>query len=232
MNLKFDAIMSRGGTVDREIWPLCRQVFKTPLIDQYGANEVGPIACQCPDCSAYHIHSEATLVEILDAGGAPALPGETGRVVLTSFYNFAMPFIRYEIGDFAIVAADAPACRIRLPRLSRIHGRFRNSFTRRDGRILFPHPRMSAFGEYLSYRQIQIVQTDYEQIEVRYVPEAVGAATDEAGLERWLSEELGADFRVPPCRGGPHTAFVFRQIRGFHLSGRARPARRRRKLNT
>ena len=121
-----------------------RKVFKARLIDQYSANEVGQIACQCPHCKDYHINSETVLVEILDQEGAPVAPGETGRVVLTSFYNYAMPFIRYEIGDNAQVAKSKPDCRITLPRLTRIMGRYRNNFTLRDGRIIFPHPPVKA----------------------------------------------------------------------------------------
>ena len=145
VKLHFDGIISRESTVDDEVWPLCRKVFKARLIDQYGANEIGQIACQCPHCEAYHINAEIVLVEVLDQEGAPVAPGETGRVVLTAFYNYAMPFIRYEIGDNAQIAPTKSDCAITLPRLTRIMGRYRNNFKLRDGRVIFPHPPMSGF---------------------------------------------------------------------------------------
>jgi len=51
-----------------------------------------------------------------------APPGETGRVIVTAFYNYAMPFIRYEVGDYAVVGPARAKCRIKLPTLSRVLG--------------------------------------------------------------------------------------------------------------
>jgi phenylacetate-CoA ligase len=196
VELRFEKIISRGWMVDQENWRLCRKVFHAQLVDQYGANEIGSVACQCPHCKAYHINAEIILVEVLDKQGLPVAPGETGRVILTSFYNYAMPFIRYEIGDVAQVAPTGPKCEIGLPRLSRIAGRYRNTFLLRDGRVIYPNPPMSRFREFLSYRQIQVVQTDYETLEVRYVPDEANKVVNEGELERWLQEELDPEFKV------------------------------------
>jgi hypothetical protein len=54
-----------------------------------------------------HVCAESFFVELLDEAGEPAPQGELGRVVLTSLHNFAMPLIRYDIGD---LAAFGPAC--------------------------------------------------------------------------------------------------------------------------
>lgn len=196
IKLKFDKIITRGWVVPDEAWDLCRGAFDAPLIDQYGANEIGQVACQCPHCTDYHINSEGVLMEVLDDKGEPVSRGETGRVVLTGFYNYAMPFIRYEIGDFAQRSEAHSPCQTTLPRLSRITGRYRNNFTLRDGRIIFPNPPMSGFGKFFSYRQIQVIQTDYDELEVRYVPRDQSRESDEAGLERWLRDELDPDFKV------------------------------------
>lgn len=196
VELQLERIISRGGVVDSELWPLCQKAFGGRLVDQYGANEIGQIACQCPYCDAYHVNSEAVLVEILDGGGEAVAPGQSGRVVLTPFYNYAMPFIRYEIGDYAEVAPASSKCKIALPQLNRITGRYRNNFTLGDGRIIFPNPPMSGFRKFFAYKQLQVVQTDYEKLEVRYVPADADGSTDEAGLERWLQKELDANFRV------------------------------------
>ncbi|MDH3580751.1 MAG: hypothetical protein OEM91_09030, partial [Hyphomicrobiales bacterium] len=156
LKLRFDRVITRGGIVTDEVRALCSEVFGGPLVDQYGADEIGQIACECPHCGAYHINSEAVLVEILDEEGAPVAPGKTGRVVLTNLYNYAMPLIRYEIGDFATVSPTASNCKIRLPSLTRIIGRYRNTFTLADGRILFPNVPMSGFRKFLPHSQIQI----------------------------------------------------------------------------
>jgi phenylacetate-CoA ligase len=87
---------------------LCRNVFGVGVVDLYSSSEVGIIALQCPESGLYHIQSENLLVEILDADGAPCAPGSIGRVVVTTLHGFAMPLLRYDLGDYAEVAPPLP----------------------------------------------------------------------------------------------------------------------------
>ena len=90
----------------------------------YSAAEAGYLALQCPQQEHYHIQSESALVEVLDEAGNPCRPGETGTMVVTPLHNFAMPLIRYAIGDIAEVGAPC-ACGRGLPVLARLLGRVR-----------------------------------------------------------------------------------------------------------
>ena len=216
LEIRFDRVITRGGIVTDEVRTLCKEVFGGPLVDQYGADEIGQIACECPHCGAYHINGEVVFVEILDKEGVPVEPGETGRVVLTNLYNYAMPLIRYEIGDLATLSPKNLKCKIRLPSLTRIIGRYRNTFTLADGRVLFPNVPMSGFRDFLGYSQIQIIQTEFDQLEVRYVPDGRGRVADQVGLETWLSEGLDPCFSVrvkevgeiPPSSDGKYEDFL------------------------
>lgn len=135
------------------------------------------------------------LVEILRDDGTPCAPGETGRVIVTSFYNYAMPFIRYEIGDYAVVGPLKVKCPVRLPTLARVFGRYRNTFTLKDGRIIYPYVTIGRFRDFVAFEQVQVVQTDYDEIEVRYVPLS-NAKPDEAGLQAYLREAIDQSFNV------------------------------------
>src|SRR6185295_14515719 len=95
------------------------------VVDVYSSEECGQIALQCPEHEQYHVQSESVLVEVLDDEGRPCAPGTIGRVVLTTLQNFAMPLIRYDIGDFAEPGPACP-CGRALPVLTRIVGRVRN----------------------------------------------------------------------------------------------------------
>lgn len=196
LKLQFEAVVTRGGVVTPEMRTLCEEAFGGPVIDQYGADEIGQIACQCPRCGKYHVSSEAVLLEVLDEEGNPVGPGETGRVVLTNLYNYAMPLIRYEIGDYATRAARSHRCRVRLPALSSIIGRYRNTFRLADGRVLFPNMAMGGFRPYLGFSQLQVVQTAFDAIEVRYVSDGSGRQPDRASLEAWVRESLDPCFTV------------------------------------
>ena len=195
-DLRFERIASTATAMSDEIRAACRDVFGAEPIDQYGAQEVGLIACECPSCRRYHVNGETVMVEIVNEDGMPCHPGDTGRVILTSLYNYAMPFIRYEIGDYATVGAAESDCPIRLPTLSRILGRYRNTFTLSDGRILYPYVAIGRFRDFISFDQVQVVQTDYDKIEVRYVPLDDGDEADERGLEIYLRDAIDSSFKV------------------------------------
>ena len=65
------------------------------------------------------------MIEILDESGHAFGPEEAGRVVVSDLHNFAMPLIRYEIGDYAAPGEACPYGR-GLPVLRRVLGRTRN----------------------------------------------------------------------------------------------------------
>jgi phenylacetate-coenzyme A ligase PaaK-like adenylate-forming protein len=195
VELRFEKIISNATAISDEIRDACEQVLGARPLDHYGAQEAGSLAAECPHCGQYHINAEAQLVEILREDGSACAPGETGRVIVTAFYNYAMPFIRYEVGDYAVAGPARVKCRIKLPTLSRILGRYRNTFTLTDGRIIYPYVAIGRFRDFISFEQVQVVQTDYDAIEVRYVP-IDDRPADQAGLEAYLREAIDPSFRV------------------------------------
>ena len=116
---KLRAIRTMGEVVGSKVRSLCQEAWGVPIIDMYTAQEAGYIALQCPDNEGnYHIQAENLYVEVVDDEGRPCQPGEIGRVLLTTLHNFAMPLIRYEIGDYAQVGEPC-ACGRGLPVLTR-----------------------------------------------------------------------------------------------------------------
>lgn len=196
IELKLARIIGVSNVLSDDTRTLCREVLGAPVIDQYGADEVGSIATECAECGLYHIASESVLVEIVDDAGRRCAPGETGRVIVTPLYSYATAFIRYELGDFATVGASDPRCPIRLPALRRIIGRYRNTFRLADGRIIYPLFSIARLRDFLPMVQFQVVQTSYGEIEVRYVPQPGAGPADTAGLEAYLRQELDPQFRV------------------------------------
>jgi phenylacetate-CoA ligase len=196
VDLRFERINSTSAVLSDDIRTICKDVLGANPIDQYGARETGLIACECPWCGHYHVNAETLLVEIIDSQGQPCPPGATGRVVLTSFYNYAMPLIRYEVGDFAIAGPARVKCPLKLPTLTRIMGRYRNSFTLRDGRTIYPYVPVAQLREFISFEQFQIVQLDYDLIEVRYVPLDASREVDLKGLQACLRERIDSSVEV------------------------------------
>ena len=96
--------------------------YKCPVYEEYSCVEVGVIASMCRD-SGMHIYNDNVVVEILDDNGKPVAPGERGEVTLTALNSYAMPFIRYRIGDISSILAGKCQCGCQMPLLGKIEGR-------------------------------------------------------------------------------------------------------------
>lgn len=132
---------------------------------------------------------------MLDEDGRPCRPGETGRVVLTTLHNFAMPLIRYEIGDYAEVGEPC-SCGRGLPVLKRIHGRRRNMIALPDGRRHWPSFPAEMWREVAPVEQFRLVQRTPEEIEACYVMARELTQEEKARLEAALASRFGYPFRI------------------------------------
>lgn len=77
------------------------QVFHTKVYMQYGHTEAAVFGYTYDESHKYRCSPLYGHVEVLDEKGNHVKEGETGEVVVTSWSNFAMPFIRYRTGDLA-----------------------------------------------------------------------------------------------------------------------------------
>jgi phenylacetate-CoA ligase len=111
-----------GEPADVETRELCRRAWNVPLTDVYASEEAGCLALQCPVHEHYHVQSETVLLEVLDERNRACAPGTVGRVVVTALHNYAMPLVRYDLGDLA-EAGNPCACGRGLPVLRRIVSR-------------------------------------------------------------------------------------------------------------
>jgi len=89
------------------------------IANEYGASELDLIAFQNKN-DEWQVNSETLFVEILDENDKPLPYGEEGRIVLTSLYNKAHPFIRYDIGDIGILSKKST---LKKPLLEKLVGR-------------------------------------------------------------------------------------------------------------
>jgi phenylacetate-CoA ligase len=130
------------------------------------------------------------LLEIVDADGRPVPPGSIGRVIVTPFYNLAMPLIRYELGDHGVLSATPCGCGRTLPVLERVLGRTRNVFRFVDGTSTWPVLLSRELQAFVPNRQFQVVQLTHTDIEFRYVPVADDQMNDLSALTAYLRTKL------------------------------------------
>jgi phenylacetate-CoA ligase len=174
-----------------------REAWDVPLTDLYSASETGYLALQCPRHEHYHVQSESVLLEVLDDAGRPCAPGQVGRVVATPLHNFAMPLVRYDIGDFAEVGEPCD-CGRGLPVLKRILGRVRNMLTTADGKRYWPVFGTRALMDAAPVLQHQFVQKAYDLVEARLVVGAPLTPAQEARFRERVQSQLppGVQLRI------------------------------------
>lgn len=177
-----------------EVREACRRVWGVPVTDAYSTEEVGHIAFQCPESENLHVQAETVLVEVLDDAGSACAPGEVGRVVVTPLHNFAMPLIRYAVGDLAEVGAPCP-CGRGLPVLRRIIGRIRSMVRLPSGGQLYAnfHGLLAGIGPVV---QFQIVRTGEEELEMRLVAKRELTAAERETLTARIRERFRYSFRI------------------------------------
>lgn len=187
---------SFGEQLPEDLPALCADVWGVPLADVYSCEEAGYLALQCPQVPQhYHAQAENVLLEVLDEGGVPCPPGASGQVVLTTLHNFAMPLIRYAIGDFAEVGPPC-SCGRGLPVLRRIHGRARNLVRLPDGSRHWPSFPAEDWLAIAPVRQFQLRQTTATRIEVDLVSARPLEAAQEQALQAMLRRRLGHAFDI------------------------------------
>ena len=177
---------------------LCAEAWGVPVADMYSTREAGYIALQCPDSEVYHVQAEVVLVEVLDPSGRPCRPGEAGSVVVTPLHNFAMPLIRYELGDVAEVGGPC-SCGRGLPVLTRILGRRQNMLVMPTGEERWPMLSSSdikVMTALAPVRQYQFIQRRPELIEMRLAVHQPLTAEETTALRDWVQQKFGYPFEV------------------------------------
>ncbi|MEM6669561.1 MAG: hypothetical protein AAF661_10125 [Pseudomonadota bacterium] len=213
---RLKAIIAYGETRTPELDAGIKEVFGVAPISLYTSEEVGHIAVECPQSGLYHVAEEVMRVDVVDTDGRDQKPGELGRVLTTPLYAYAMPLIKYEIGDETSLAENGASSRP-FTALSPIQGRIGNLFRHADGhgfrpsRFLFKEiaTRMGAVA-------IQIAQTGIDHVVVRYKP-GPAASDNQAEIAELVKKGFGAswtvDFvevdQIPTRANGKREDFVF-----------------------
>lgn len=142
------------------------EAFQCKVYDVYSSTEMPHISSQCGHHEGHHVSDENVILEI-QKDDETAVPGEEGKVLLTNLNNFAMPFIRYDIGDSGRKLADDCSCGRKLSLFNPI-GRNYEYFIHSDGTFTIFRDLQTVF-EDLPIEDFQIVQESCDEIAIRIV---------------------------------------------------------------
>ena len=192
--------------MDRE---LMEQAFGVPIINEYGASELGVIA-HSDESGLLVLNTETLYVEVVDDHGIPVTDGQEGRIVITGLYNKAHPMIRYEIGDIGVMGTTAEG----RPALTQLLGRTNDVARLPNGKVIpgltFYYVTKSIIEDGSDVREFTVEQLGPTHFKVVY---AAGSMLSEAmkekvieALNRYVGNNLMIDFE--------HVRFIQRSKSG------------------
>jgi phenylacetate-CoA ligase len=151
---------------------LLEKQFGIPIVNEYGASELDLIAFQNPS-GHWQVNSETLFVEILDENNQTVPNGTSGRIVITSLFNKAHPFIRYDIGDIGILDEKST---LKNPILKKLIGRTNDVAVLPSGKkspgLTFYYVTKSIIEDDGNVKEFIIKQTKIDQFEVEYVSDS------------------------------------------------------------
>lgn len=170
--------------------------FGVPVVNEYGASEVGLIAFENEE-NQWIVNSEDLFIEILDEQNQPVPLGTEGRVVITSFYNKAHPMIRYDIGDWGILSEEGSPKR---PILKKLIGRTNDIARLADGKVVpgltFYYVTKTIIEDNGNIKEFVIVQTGLDHFRIEYVSEQEFSAMQIHKILNAIQTYVGKNLKV------------------------------------
>jgi phenylacetate-CoA ligase len=173
---------SRGRTIDVKGFAQLTYAFTTrghvrgirlayggPLLQLYGASEVGVLFMEGTDLRLHHAPF-TTHVELLPCKVATPGAKNVALVVVTTLDRVAQPLVRFVVGDLVQVDPGGPRAFTSVPPLLTVEGRVQDSVLRPDGAIITCGAIDRALGG-CDVAVFQVNQREPGSVEVEVVPE-------------------------------------------------------------
>lgn len=173
------------------------KVFNAPYYDQFGCIEVDRTAWQCPEKVGYHMDVDSVITEFVDEDGCNVSAGETGEILHTSLFNYAMPFIRYSVGDMGRPSNEICPCGRTLPLMEIVEGRKDSFIVLPNGQLASPRMftvALSMSNQFANIEQFRIIQKKTDLLE--FVIKRRSNEIEDAVLKKELVADLRKLLRI------------------------------------
>ncbi len=130
---KVGVIKPFGGSMTPLMKQSIEKAFGCQVYDTYGCSEMGFIACDCSKHKGLHLFMDLYYIEVC-RNGKLVSPGEIGKLYITDLENYAMPWIRYDIGDVGRYFVEDHGCGRKSLRIQ-VEGRVEDTLCNSEGQI-------------------------------------------------------------------------------------------------
>jgi phenylacetate-CoA ligase len=188
------AIITSAETLLSYQREVIEDVFQCRVTDQYGSTEMTHFVHQC-EKGNYHINPEYGIIEVVDSGNKPVSSGQSGEIICTGFCNYAMPLLRYRLGDIVTITDAKCKCGLDFPMLKNIVGRNSDQILTPDGSIV-PILDILIFRNLKNIIEAQIIQESIDEIKVKLVAGDNFSNSDVLNLKKEFRNRLGDAMKV------------------------------------
>lgn len=171
MQVRFKTALSWGDKLFPHYRKAVKEAFGCEVFETYGSAEGLMMAAQ-NDLEQLYLMTPNVHLEITDEAGNPVPDGQMGHVVVTDLNAWAMPLIRYRIGDLAIKLpqSERPSrASLALPLLQKVVGRETDIVRTPAGRQLVVHAFTGIFEHHPEVSQFCVVQDELKGIRIQYI---------------------------------------------------------------
>jgi phenylacetate-CoA ligase len=188
-------VFGSGELLDAKSRKFINSVFKVDMLDVYGCAEAGNIAWECSEHAGYHTNIDLVVTEFIK-DNEHVTSGESGKIILTPLWNYAMPLIRYEIGDIGTPSNESCPCGRGLPLMNIIEGRFEDFIVLPNGRIISPYVTSRYFENIPDIIEYRLIQEKKDRFTIQLVLRKECNSDTFLRLEDRFRKELGEDITM------------------------------------
>jgi phenylacetate-coenzyme A ligase PaaK-like adenylate-forming protein len=181
------------------------EAFGARVVEEYGSADCGVMAFEC-EHGRLHTSDESVVLEVCGAG-----PDGTGELLVTSLTNYAMPLIRYSLGDVVALSDETCPCGRSLGLMRDVVGRTTDFLVDARGEAVHPFRLMLFLQRIEPVTRYRVVQTAVGEVE--FVAQTTRDLTSQevVSVDQAFREALG-----------PETAVAVRTVGSLPLGARGK----------
>ena len=187
-------IIAGSEALQEDVRDLVKKYIGCNIISQYANEENGILAQESiySDGREFYLNHAGYYFEILKLdSNEPAQFGELGRIVLTDFFNYAFPVIRYDTGDLAVMGEKNERSN-GYPYFIKLYGRRLDLIYNTKGDPISAMTLSRILKYYPNILQWQFIQKDSNYYVLKIVLKD-GTILDEEEIIQLLKETFGCD---------------------------------------
>lgn len=218
-HLKLNSIIPNSEYLSPQTKSTLTKHFKTDVLSRYSSDELGILAHQTINSpNNFTINHASYFIEVLNfEDDTPVKHGETGRIIVTDLFNYAMPIIRYDTGDVAKLRMLDNG----IFEFEKVEGRKMDLIYDTKGNLLSSYIFYTKVSEYYHLlKQYQFIQQGEKDYEIK-----LNLHGDKFDFEKEVIEDVKKDFgqdanvkityvnEIPPLASGKRRKVINNYIK-------------------